>query len=91
MEKPAFTTASLSNVKVIMTIMRVPVVELLCQVATGCIPVLKYLLSGVYGRLWPCPIVRDIKCCRFPRSWLWWCLPDTEKPLGAATRSPGVS
>jgi hypothetical protein len=31
MEKLAFTYACLSNIKVIMAIMRVPLVELLCQ------------------------------------------------------------
>jgi hypothetical protein len=51
MEKPAFTRASLSGVRVIMTIMCVPVVVLLCQAATGHLPVLKYLLSGARGCL----------------------------------------
>jgi hypothetical protein len=35
MEKPAFTRACLSDVRVIMTIMRVPVVEQLCQAVIG--------------------------------------------------------
>jgi hypothetical protein len=47
MEKTAFTRAFLSNVRVIMTIMCVPMVELLCQVAMGQTLALKYQLSGV--------------------------------------------
>jgi hypothetical protein len=43
MEKPAFTRASLSDVRVIMVIMRVPVDELLCQAATRWIPILECL------------------------------------------------
>jgi hypothetical protein len=62
MEKPDFTGADLYNVRVIMVIAHVPVEELLCQVVTRWIPVLKYLLSGVRGRMWPCPIVSGIKC-----------------------------
>jgi hypothetical protein len=43
MEKTVFTRASLSGVRVIMVIMRVPVEMLLCQAAMGWIPILKYL------------------------------------------------
>jgi hypothetical protein len=46
MEKFAFTSTNLSNIKVIMMIMRVPVEELICQVVTGQILVLECLLSG---------------------------------------------
>jgi hypothetical protein len=49
MEKLTFTKACLSDVNVIMVIMRVPLVELLCQVAMGWITALEYLLSGVRG------------------------------------------
>jgi hypothetical protein len=35
MENPAFTGANLSNVRLIMAIMHVPMVELLCQVPMG--------------------------------------------------------
>jgi hypothetical protein len=35
MENPAFTRVNLSNVRVILVIMRVPVVWLLCQMVTG--------------------------------------------------------
>jgi hypothetical protein len=45
MEKLAFIRANLSDVRV-MTIMLVPVVELLCQAATGRISILEYVLSG---------------------------------------------
>jgi hypothetical protein len=44
MENPAFTEASLSDVKVIMTIMHVLMEELLCQAVTGRIPILECLL-----------------------------------------------
>jgi hypothetical protein len=91
MEKPAFTRVSLSNVRVIMMIMCVPVVELICQAVMKWIPVLKYLLCGACGHLWPRPIVPCIKCHRFLRFWLRWCLPSTEKNLNTATEGPGVS
>jgi hypothetical protein len=68
MEKPTFTRVNLSNVRVIVSIMRVSMVELLCQEVMGYISVLKYLLSGVRGRLWPCPIVPSINCRYFLRS-----------------------
>jgi hypothetical protein len=80
MEKPTFTKVSLSDVRVIMAIMRVHVVELLCQTAMGWIPVLKYFLLGACGRLWPCSIMPRIKCRRFLRSQLQWRLPGTESP-----------
>jgi hypothetical protein len=70
MEKPTFTRASLSGVRVIVVIMRIPLVELLCQAAMGHILVLKYLLSGACGRLWSCLIVPSIKCRRFSRTQL---------------------
>jgi hypothetical protein len=47
MEKPAFTRAGLSDVRVIMVIMCVPLVVSLCQVAMGQIPALEYLLPDV--------------------------------------------
>jgi hypothetical protein len=51
MEKLIFTRASLFNVRVIMVIMRLHMVQLLYQVVTERIPVLKYLLSGARERL----------------------------------------
>jgi hypothetical protein len=90
MEKLDFTEVSLFVVRVIMAIMHAPVEELLCQVATGWILVLKYLLSGVWGNLWPCPVMPGIKCRRFPRTWLQWHLPGTEWPGACAEpREPG--
>jgi hypothetical protein len=81
MEKDAFTKVNLSDVRVIMVIMRVPVVELLCQVAMGWIPVLKYLLSGTqvlkYLLLGVTP---GIKCHHFLRCQFSWCLPGIEAP-----------
>jgi hypothetical protein len=44
----------LSDARVIMTIMCVPIVELLCQASMGWIPILKYLLSGVCGHVLSC-------------------------------------
>jgi hypothetical protein len=67
MEKPAFTRVNLFDVRLILTIMRVPVVELLYQVAMRWISVLKCLLSGARGCLWSCPIVPGIKYYRFSR------------------------
>jgi hypothetical protein len=65
MEKPAFTRMDLSDVRVIMVIMDVPVKEMLCQTVMGWIPVLKFIMSGACGHLWPCPITPSIKCCYF--------------------------
>jgi hypothetical protein len=46
LENSAFTRACLSDVRVILVIMHVPLVELLCEVTIGWIPTLEYLLSG---------------------------------------------
>jgi hypothetical protein len=43
--------ATLSDVRVIMVIMHVLMVELLCQAVTGQIPALECLLAGVRGCL----------------------------------------
>jgi hypothetical protein len=43
MEKPTFTSANLSNIRVIMTIMRVLMEEWLCQAVMGWIPALECL------------------------------------------------
>jgi hypothetical protein len=40
----------------------VPMEELLCHAGTGRIPVLKYLLLGECGPLWPCLVMPSIKC-----------------------------
>jgi hypothetical protein len=89
MEKPAFTRANSSDIRFIMVIMHVPMVELLCQAMKGRIPIIKYLISGPRGRLWPHLVVPCIKCYRFLRSRLTWCLPGTGKPLGVTAR--GIS
>jgi hypothetical protein len=49
MENLAFIGACLSIVRIIMAIMRVPLVELLCHAAMGWVLALEYLLSGVCG------------------------------------------
>jgi hypothetical protein len=49
MEKLTFTRTYLSNVKVIMAILHVPLVELLCLEATRQILALGYLLPGARG------------------------------------------
>jgi hypothetical protein len=51
MEKSAFTRVNLSDVRVIMVIMRVLVEELLCQTVMKQIPVFECLLSVMCGRL----------------------------------------
>jgi hypothetical protein len=53
-----------------MAVMRIPVVAWPCHAATGQIPVLKYLVPGARGHLWPCPIVLGIKYRCFLRSYL---------------------
>jgi hypothetical protein len=68
MENPAFTGAILSNVRVIMTIMRVLMKELLCQAVMGQIPVLEWLLSGVRGCLQLCLVLCGIKWHRYSRT-----------------------
>jgi hypothetical protein len=80
MEKPAFTEVSLSDVRVIMMIMHVPMEELLCQATMGWVPLLKYLLSGARGCLCPCPVVPGNECCCFSRTRLQWCLLHIETP-----------
>jgi hypothetical protein len=57
MEKSAFTRVCLSDVRVIMLIMRVPLVEQQCQAAMGRVPILKCPLSGERGHLWLCPVM----------------------------------
>jgi hypothetical protein len=70
MEKPASTRMNLSGVRVIMTIMCVPVGEVLHQAMMGWIPVLECLSSDARGLLWLCHVVLGIKCRRFWRTWL---------------------
>jgi hypothetical protein len=49
MERPTFTRVGLFDVRVIVVILRVPLVELLCQVVMGWIPTLEYVLPGMRG------------------------------------------
>jgi hypothetical protein len=81
MGKPAPTEGGggLSNIKAITTIMHVRVVELLRQAVMGRVPVLEYLVLGVWECLWLCPT----------RSWLRWCLPDIGDPSGMTARGSG--
>jgi hypothetical protein len=51
-ENPALIERSLSDVRMIMTIMRVFMVELLCQAVTERISVLEYLLPVIHGHRW---------------------------------------
>jgi hypothetical protein len=65
MEKLVFSRMNLSDVRVIITITRVPVKDLLCQTVMGRIIVLECPLSKVCGRLSLRPVVPDIKWCYF--------------------------
>jgi hypothetical protein len=55
MEKPAFDRVNLSDVRGIIAVMRVPMVEFLCQVSMGRILILTCILLGVRGCLWQNP------------------------------------
>jgi hypothetical protein len=68
MEKPAFTRANLSDVKMIMVIICVLIDELLCQAVTEQISVLECLLSSACGCLWLCPIIPGVKWRYFSRT-----------------------
>jgi hypothetical protein len=60
-ENPALIGASLSDVRVIMVIMLVLVVELLCQAVTEWILVLECPLPGARGHLRLCLVLLGIK------------------------------
>jgi hypothetical protein len=53
--------ASLSDVRVVMKIMRIFVVKLLCQEVMRQIPVLECQLPSAYGHQWLCHVLSDIK------------------------------
>jgi hypothetical protein len=74
-----------------MVIMCIPLVESLCQTWMGWIPALEYILSGMYGLLWPRPIVTGTKCHRFLRPRCWECLSAVESPPGGLIGHPGPS
>jgi hypothetical protein len=61
MDNSTFLGASLSDVKVIMTIMHILIVKLLCQMVMGWIPVLECPLPGTHGRLGLCLNLSSIK------------------------------
>jgi hypothetical protein len=54
MEKPALSKMNLSGVRVIMTIMHVPVEELLCQAVTGRSSAHHQMCLGSYGYVLSC-------------------------------------
>jgi hypothetical protein len=61
---------SLSEVKVIMRIMRVLIVKSICQAAMGRVPILECLLQGARGRPWLRPVMPDVKGRCSPRTQL---------------------
>jgi hypothetical protein len=71
---------SSSDIRVIITIMRVFMVKLLCQVVTGQVPVLECLLLGTRGRQWLCLVLSDIKWPCYPRIPTLGHLPGTGNP-----------
>jgi hypothetical protein len=81
---------SLFDVKIIMSIMRVLMVELLCPMVAGRIPVLECLLLGACGCLWLRPVLFGIKWPRCLRSGLWGHLPGTGNSQSWPPRGPGV-
>jgi hypothetical protein len=54
-----------------MVIMRVPLVELLCQVAMGWIPAIDYMLPGVHGACGHALSYKDVNVTssRDPSAW----------------------
>jgi hypothetical protein len=54
-------SSELIDVRVVMMIIRVLVMELLCQAVTGQIAALEYLLLGTRGHKWPCLVLSGIK------------------------------
>jgi hypothetical protein len=63
--------ACLSYARANMAPLRVSSVELLCQAVMGWIPAVEYMMSGVHGLLWPCPILLGNKCYRILRPYCW--------------------
>jgi hypothetical protein len=71
LEKPVFTRACLSDVRVILVIMHVPLVELLCHPVMGQILALEYLLPrtrGACGHALSCLMV-NVAASRDPGAW----------------------
>jgi hypothetical protein len=67
-ENPTLIRASLSDVKVIMMVMRGHVVKLLCEAVMGWVLVLKCLLLGAHGCLWLRLVLSGIKWYLFSRT-----------------------
>jgi hypothetical protein len=88
-ENPTSTRVSLSDVRVIMMIMRVFMKELLYQAVMRQAPVLECMLSGARGNLRLCPIMSGMKWHCFLRAPLQWRIPGTVKPPGVAVRGLG--
>jgi hypothetical protein len=87
MEKPNFTRENLSDVRVILVIIHVPVEELLCQVVMGWISVLECLLSGARGCLWLMSVMLGIKWHCITRTQLQGCSPNTGEPQSSLPRA----
>jgi hypothetical protein len=98
MENPALIRVSLSDVRDIMVIMCVLVVELLCQAMMGWNSVLECLLPGTRGRWWLHLILPGIKWTHYLRTpalgplarylgypWAW--LPGPERMLIQGVRA----
>jgi hypothetical protein len=71
-----------------MMFMRVSLVEPLRQASMGWIPAVEYMLSGVHGLLWPCPVVPGAKCHRFLRPLVLVMPIHCRKSLGVLTKCP---
>jgi hypothetical protein len=84
MENPTFTKACLSDVRVIMAIMLVPMVERPCQMVMERISALKYLLSGVHVAMSHCVRYSMSLSLEDPAPAA---LHGTEKPLGMIARA----
>jgi hypothetical protein len=65
MKNPTFIRENLFDVRAIMVIMCVLIVELLCQTVMGRVPVLECLLPDARGYQRLCHVLSGIKCPRF--------------------------
>jgi hypothetical protein len=90
LENLTFIEARLSDVRVIMAIIRVLVVELLCQAVTGWVPVLECVLPDACGHERLHPVLSGIKWPRFPRISALGPLSQYWEPLGVATVGPSA-
>jgi hypothetical protein len=90
MGKSAPIWGSLSDVRVIMTIMRILTVKSLCQAAMGWVLVLECLLLDTHGCLWLCPITLGFKWCYFSRTRLRRLYLIPKRPLGIIAGGPSA-